>query len=135
MDEAVRVEIKGSASGDLLRSLHAALSGEPEWRGRVDVVSTRPVPGTLGGWVEALSVALAPGGAVVVLVGAVVAWARRQSVGDVVCKVSRADGTSVEVSAPLARSLRGPDEVRVLVEGLARDLEAGSSGSSDSSGE
>jgi hypothetical protein len=51
-----------------------------------------------------------------------------------VCKLSRADGSSVEVSAPLARSLRGADEVHVLVKGLARELEGGSSGSGGPSG-
>jgi hypothetical protein len=135
VDKTVRVEIKGAVSGDLLRSLHSALSGEPEWRGRVSLVPRPAEPEELGEWSEALTVALAPGGAVVVLVGAVVAWIRHQSVGDVVCKVSRADGSSVEVSAPVARSLRGTDEVRSLVEGLAQTLEAGSSGSGGPSGE
>ncbi|WP_419669133.1 effector-associated constant component EACC1 [Streptomyces sp. 2-1] len=131
----MRVEIDGGASGDLLRSLHTALSGEPEWRGRVRLVEGSSRPEALGSLLEALAVALAPGGVAVGLVSAVVAWARRQSVGDVVCKLSRPDGTSVEVSAPLARSLRGADEVRALVEDLTERLESGSSGSDTPSGE
>lgn len=129
MDETVRIEMGGEASGDLLRSLHAALAQESQWRGRVGFVEAPRQPERLGGLIEALTVVLAPGGVAAVLVGAVVSWARHQSVGDVVCKLSRPDGTSVEVSAPLARSLRGTDEVRALVEDLARQLEHGSGSS------
>ncbi|MET9383697.1 hypothetical protein ABZY09_22170 [Streptomyces sp. NPDC002928] len=126
MSETVRIEIRGGVPSDLLRSIHAALTHEPQWRGRVSFVEAPQQPEGLGGLIEALAVALAPGGAAAVLVGAVVSWVRRQSVGDVVCRLSRPDGTSVEVSAPLARSLRGADEVRALVEDLTRQLEHGS---------
>lgn len=122
MSDAVRIQLDNEASGDLLRSLHGWLSGEPEWRGRVELVEGPAREGTLGGWLEALSVVVAPGGLAVGLVSAVVAWARSQSVGEVVCKLTRPDGTAVEVSAPVARSLRGPDEVRTLVEDLSRKL-------------
>ncbi|MEU6354113.1 hypothetical protein ABZ896_33100 [Streptomyces sp. NPDC047072] len=122
MRDAVRIQIDSKASGDLLRSLHGWLSGEPEWRGRVDLVEGPSREETLGGWLEALTVVVAPGGLAVGLVSAVVAWARSQSVGEVVCKLSRPDGSAVEVSAPVARSLRGPDEVRALVEDLSRQL-------------
>ncbi|MGY5118329.1 effector-associated constant component EACC1 [Streptomyces sp. 900105755] len=127
MGETVRVEIRGEASSGSLRSLYSCLIQDPEWRGRVDVIKAPPQPETLSsGLPEALAIALAPGGVVAVLVGAVVSWARRQAVGDVVCKLSRLDGTSVEVSAPIARSLRGADEVRALVEDAVRQLERGS---------
>ncbi|WP_443078149.1 effector-associated constant component EACC1 [Streptomyces sp. NBC_01715] len=106
----------------MFRSLQWWLAEEPELRGRVRLVQEPMRPDSLGGWPEALTVVLAPGGAVVVLASAVVAWARRQSVGNVVCKLIRSDGTEVEVSAPLARSLGTVDEVRALVESLTRQL-------------
>ncbi|MER7179431.1 hypothetical protein ABT404_08090 [Streptomyces hyaluromycini] len=125
--ETVRVEIHGAASSGSLRSLYSSLMQEPEWRGRVEVVKAPPQPETLSSSLpEALAITLAPGGVVAVLVGAVVSWARRQAVGDVVCKLSWPDGTSAEVSAPIARGLRGADEVRALVEDAVRQLERGS---------
>ncbi|WP_308406967.1 hypothetical protein [Streptomyces sp. AC555_RSS877] len=128
MSGTVRIQIDSRMPGDLLRSLHGSLSGEPEWRGRVGLVEGPSRKDALGGGLEALTVALAPGGLAVGLVSAVVAWARSQSVGEMVCKLSRSDGSSVEVSAPLARSLHGADEVRALVEELSQRLGDGSPG-------
>ncbi|MEU2622022.1 hypothetical protein ABZ642_28485 [Streptomyces sp. NPDC007157] len=124
--DTVRIEIRGETSSASLRSLYTSLVQDPEWRARVGFVEARPQPETLGSLPEALAIVLAPGGAVAVLVGAVVSWARRQAAGDVVCKLSRPDGSSVEVSAPIARSLRGPDELGALVENAVRQLERGS---------
>ncbi|GGN31690.1 effector-associated constant component EACC1 [Streptomyces fuscichromogenes] len=126
MGKSVRVEIHGETSSTSLRSLYSSLAQEPAWRGRVDVIKAPHPPETLSSSLpEALVIALVPGGAVSILVGAVVAWARRQAVGDVVCKLSRPDGTSVEVSAPIARSLRGADELSALVADVVRRLEHG----------
>ncbi|MGH3899690.1 MAG: effector-associated constant component EACC1 [Pseudonocardiaceae bacterium] len=55
------------AAGEELRSLSAWLAGEEEFRGRVRLVEAAPEPGTLGGWPEAVVVALSQGGAVTVL--------------------------------------------------------------------
>ncbi len=70
-----------------------------------------------------LAIALAPGGVSAVLASAVIAWMRHRT-GEVVCKLTRRDGTSVEVSA---QRVRGTDmaEVRELVAELARTLEGG----------
>lgn len=71
----VTVSVAGrDAAVEELRSLFTWLAGEEEFRGRVRLVETAPEPGTLGGWPEAVVVALGQGGAVTVLASAVIAW-------------------------------------------------------------
>jgi hypothetical protein len=107
-------------TGDELRKLRKWLVGEDDLRGRVRVVERAPEPGMLGSWPEALNVALAPGGAVAVLVGAVIAWIRN-SRGDLSLKLTRSDGTSAEVRAKRVRELAA-SEIPVYVEHLSRML-------------
>lgn len=57
MDVTVSVAGRDAAVKEL-RSLSAWLAGEEEFRGRVRLVEAAPEPGTLGGWPEALVVAL-----------------------------------------------------------------------------
>ena len=99
MEVAVSVICEGET--DELRSLYRWLVGEPELRGRVRLVERPPQPETLGSIPDLLTVA-GPGGA---LATAVIAWLRNHT-SDVVCKVTRKDGTSVEISA---KRVRGSD--------------------------
>ncbi|WP_461006533.1 effector-associated constant component EACC1 [Streptomyces capparidis] len=110
----------GAGAADELRSLHGWLVAEEELRGRVRLVQSAPPPGALGSVPETLAVVLAPGGASAVLASAVIAWMRHRT-GEVVCKLTRPDGSSVEVSA---QRVRGTDvaQVRELVSELAETL-------------
>ncbi|MCX5434751.1 hypothetical protein OHU11_41985 (plasmid) [Streptomyces sp. NBC_00257] len=121
---SVAVELAGPGAADELRSLHEWLSAEDELRGRVRLVQAPPPPGALGTAGEMLTVVLAPGGVTAVLASTAVAWMRHRT-GAVVCKLTKPDGTSVEVSA---QRVRGSDvaEVRELVGELARMLDDGS---------
>jgi hypothetical protein len=99
----VTVSIAGQdAVVEELRSLFTWLAGEEEFRGRVRLVETAPEPGALGGWPEAVVVALSQGGAVTVLASAVIAWIRHRT-SEVTCTVTRPDGTSVELTATRVR--------------------------------
>lgn len=81
-----------------LRDLHAWLADVDELRGSVGLAEGPPEAGTLGPVLEALTVALAPGGAVTALATATIAWLRSRR-GDVRLTFKRADGRSVEISA------------------------------------
>ena len=88
-----------------LRSLFTCLRGKQEFRGRVRLVETAPEPGTLGGWPEALAVALGEGGAITVLASAVMSWIRHRP-SDVTCTLTLSEGRSVTLAT--AR-IRGTD--------------------------
>lgn len=119
----VTVAVTGAGVADELRSLHEWLVAEEELRGRVRLVESPPPPGTLGSVPELLAVVLAPGGVAAVLASTVIAWMRHRT-GEVACKLTRPDGTSVEISA---QRVRGTDvaEVRELVAELAETLDNG----------
>jgi hypothetical protein len=120
----VTVSVAGrDAAAEELRSLFTWLAGEEEFRGRVRLVEAAPEPGTLGGWPEAVVVALSQGGAVTVLASAVIAWIRHRT-SEVTCTMTRPDGTSVELTATRVRrtDLAGVGE---LVEQVAAALGEG----------
>jgi Effector Associated Constant Component 1 len=100
----VTVSIAGKGSMDELSSLYQWLSEEESIRGHVQPVQSSPEPGTMGSTQQALMVMLGPGGGAV-LASALVAWLRYRT-SDVVCKVTRKDGTSMELAAT---RIRGTD--------------------------
>lgn len=119
----VRVLERDTVAVAELRSLFTWLGGEQELRGRVRLLETAPEPGTLGGWPEALAVALGEGGAVTVLASAVMSWIRHRT-SDVTVTVTRPDGTSVTLAT--AR-IRGTDlaGLKELLEQAVEALEDG----------
>jgi hypothetical protein len=119
MDVTVSV-VGRDARGEEVRSLFTWLAGDEEFRGRVRLVEAAPEPGTLGGWPEAVVVAVGQGGAVTVLASAVITWIRHRT-SEVTCTVTRPDGTSVQLTAARVRStdLGGVGE---LVEQVAAAL-------------
>ncbi|WP_256074496.1 effector-associated constant component EACC1 [Streptomyces sp. PpalLS-921] len=128
---SVTVALAGVGTADELRSLYEWLSAEEELRGRVRLVQAPPPPDALGSVPEMLTVALAPGGVSAVLASAAIAWMRHRT-GEVVCKLTKPDGTSVEVSA---QRVRGSDltEVRDLVTELTQLLNGSSGAAGDGS--
>jgi hypothetical protein len=106
-----------------LRSLFTWLAKEEELRGRVRLVEAAPEPGTLGGWPEAVVVALMQGSAVTALVSAVVTWICYRT-SEVTCTVTRPDGTPETLNANRVRraDLAGVGE---LVEQAAAALGEG----------
>jgi uncharacterized iron-regulated membrane protein len=102
MDVTVQV-VGRDAAVEELRSLLTWLAGDEEFRGRVRLVEAAPEPGTLGGWPEAVAVALGQDGGLTVLASAVIAWIRHRT-SEVKCTVTRSDGTSVELEATRVRS-------------------------------
>lgn len=73
-------------------------------RGRVRWLETPPETGQLGGWVDTLSVVLAPGGAAAALAAALVSWGR-WSRADLRVTLVRADGERAEVEVKRLRRL------------------------------
>src|SRR5690349_2995669 len=76
------IRVGGGRREDELLSLRDWLTGEPDLRGRLELLKAPPTPGTLGAATDAIAVALGPSGAVTVLASALIAWLRRR-VGDV----------------------------------------------------
>ncbi len=122
----VTISVAGREAVEELRSLFTWLAGEEEFRGRVRLVEAAPLPGTVGGWPEAV-VGLGQGGAVTVLASAVITWIRHRT-SEVTCTGNRPDGTSVELTTTGGRrtDLAG---VGKLVEQVAAALDNGTAGS------
>jgi hypothetical protein len=106
----VRITIEGAA--DELRALDRELSDLDDLRGRVRPVAGQPRPGELGVLDSALVVAVGQGGAITVMVTALVSWLRRR-VGTVSVKVTAGD-RSVEINAENVRGLTA-EQVRTYV--------------------
>ncbi|MEU5850343.1 effector-associated constant component EACC1 [Saccharopolyspora shandongensis] len=115
------IEVEASELGPELRSLHQWLIAESELRGRVQTVQSPPEPGTLGPTTDALLVALGPGGVATAVATVLVSWIRRR-VGDVTAKVTRPDGTTIEVEATNLRDMDVAD-VEKFASSIARSLE------------
>jgi hypothetical protein len=96
VDAAVTAE--GPDAADQLRSLHDWLADVEELRGRVSRRESPPVPGTLGPVLDALAVALGPGGAATAFAAAAISWLRNRH-GEVRIKVTLADDRVVELTA------------------------------------
>lgn len=108
------------ADADELRDLHRALAAEPDLRGRVALRHRPPAPGHLGPIVEAVEVALAPGGALTVVSGAVLVWLRHRR-SSVKIKLTRGKDT-VELTAHRVRGL-DPAALSELTAELAATLD------------
>ncbi|MFJ2021612.1 MULTISPECIES: effector-associated constant component EACC1 [Streptomyces] len=120
VDERMVVEVVGDRSADELRSLRDWLVAEEELRGRVRLELPPPEPGALGSVVEALTVALAPGGVATAVASVLISWLRRRT-GDVSVKVIRPDGASTEFSATNVSGLDAAQIQRMTAE-LSRSL-------------
>src|SRR4051812_25781683 len=93
-------------AADELRSLHAWLTDVDELRGRVGCEESPPEKGTLGPLLEALTVALGPGGAATALATTVIAWLRTRR-SEIHIKVTLPDRRSLELSATNVAALDG----------------------------
>lgn len=102
VDAAVIAE--GPDAADQLRCLHEWLADVEELRGRVSRKEGPPKPGTLGPVLDALTVALGPGGAATAFATAAIAWLRNQR-GEVRIKVTLPDRQSVELTAKRVSNL------------------------------
>jgi len=111
------------ADGGDLWSLRDSLTREPELRGRSRLLGGTPQHGTMGSVAEALSVALEPGGAVTACAAVIVTWLRLRA-GSVRLHVTRADGSSVELTSARVRELDA-QAVRQQVTDLTRFLGEG----------
>jgi hypothetical protein len=113
-----------------LWSLRDSLAREPELRGRSRLLGGTPEPGTMGAAAEALAVAIEPGGAIAAFAAIVITWLRLRT-SSVRFRVTRADGSSVELLADRVRDL-DTQAVRQQVIDLTRFL---GEGSGDDTGE
>jgi hypothetical protein len=116
----LRVEVAGEHSADELRSLREWLVAEEPLRGRVRLAAGAPEKGTLGTGMDALAVALGNGGAFTVFATVAVTWLKRRT-GRMAVKITRPDGSTVEVSSDLVRP-QNAEELRETAERLVRAL-------------
>src|SRR5579859_5942433 len=91
----VTLGVVGDHSVDLIRSLRGWLLDDDDLQCRVVFARVVPESNTLGPSMDALVVALAPGVATA-LASVLIAWIRRQT-GDGTIRITRIDGTSVEL--------------------------------------
>lgn len=110
-----------AGDADALRGLRSWLVDEPALRGRVTTRESPPAEGTLGPLLEALVVAVGPGGAAAALVTVLVTWLRQQR-SDVTVKVERPDGSSFEIAAT---RVKGADmaALRLEMERLTSEID------------
>lgn len=120
MDERLFVEVIGDRSADELRSLRDWLVAEEQLRGRVRLESPPPEPGALGSVVEALTVALGPGGVATAAASVLISWLRRRT-SDISVKMTLPDGTSTEFSTTNVSGLDAAEVRRITAE-LSRSL-------------
>lgn len=118
-----RITVDGSQDVAGLGSLQDWLSSTPELRGRVDAEQRPPPSDRLGPVVEALLIALGPGGAATAAAMALTSWIRNRS-GEVVLRVQREDGATLEVTASRVRELN-TDGLRTHLEQLGSFLDGG----------
>lgn len=102
-----------SDAGDLA----AWLADEDELRGCVRRVPAAVPAGTLGAGLSQLAVSLASGGTATALASTVIAWLRRRN-GPVTVRVSRPDGSTIEVRADRVHEMSA-DALGVLADQMA----------------
>jgi hypothetical protein len=102
MDGEVQIRVSGAEDG--AASLMSWLLAEVDLRGRIRLDGSPPPSGSLGAMTDVLTVAVGAGGSASVLASALVAWIRRRS-GNTVIRVTRPDGSSIELEATEVRGL------------------------------
>ena len=110
-----------TGDADDLRALRAWLTDEDALRGRITAREAPAKPEKLGPVLEALVVAVGPGGAAVALVTGIVAWLRQQR-GDLTLRVERPDGSSFEIAAQRVKGLDMP-ALRAEIERLTDQID------------
>jgi hypothetical protein len=120
MPVSVTVTALGAQASDELRSLRQWLIAEEELRGHVRLAAPDDEPGSLGSVTSTLIAALGQSGAAGVFAATLIAWIRHRT-SDVTYKLTRPDGTAMEIAA---RRIRGLDAegIRALTADLARSL-------------
>ncbi|MEU7907356.1 hypothetical protein [Actinoplanes sp. NPDC049118] len=108
--------------GGQARRLAARLSADDGLRGAVRLVNRPPAAGQMGGIVELIAVTLGPGAAAAVLVEGVFAW-MRSATSEVTVRITRPDGSELEVQAARVRRLSAA-ELPELAEKITRATEA-----------
>jgi hypothetical protein len=120
---SIQVTAHGEQSGEELRSLLEWLREDPDLHGRVTPVESPPTAGTLGPALDAIAVALGPGGVATALAAAAVAWIRNRT-GDLTLRVRRADDVLIELSAKRVRDMDSAN-VRALLAEVTTALDDG----------
>jgi hypothetical protein len=109
----ITVRISPDPAGDQIRDLHKWLRADVDLRGTTRIDGRPPQPGEMGVTADVLVAALAPGGVAVALVTGVVGWLRARP-RDVSLRMTRQDGSELEITVPMARSLQ-PKEVGEMI--------------------
>jgi hypothetical protein len=104
-----------------LPELYTWLAGEDALRGRLKLDGAAPRPGEMGSAVDILLVSLAPGGVAAALVAGLFSWLRTRT-GEVTARLTKPDGSQVELTASSVRALR-PAELHRALRELTDQLE------------
>ena len=109
-----------------LESLQEWMAEVSELRGLITAVEQPPPPGALGPLVEALMVALGPGGAATAFAAALISWIRHRS-GVVTIRIDLPDGGRLELDAHRIRGL-GATELQAEIDALLKVIRQSSAG-------
>jgi hypothetical protein len=115
------IAVLGEQPHDEARSLRTWMLEEPALRGRVTLRVAPSASGTLGDSMETLVVALGPGGVATALASVLVTWIRRRTT-DVTVKITKSDGSTLEVSGRHIGRLDS-DGMRGLTAELAKAID------------
>ncbi len=78
---SIVLRIDNYDEGNELASLADTLRGYDQLRGRIDIIPTTPNTNEMGAAVDALAIALAPGGAATILATGIALWLRHRRPG------------------------------------------------------
>jgi hypothetical protein len=115
------IAVLGEQPHDETRSLRTWMLEEPALHGRVTLRVAPSASGTLGDAMETLVVALGPGGIATALASVLVTWIRRRTT-DITVKITKSDGSTLEVSGRHVGRLDS-DGMRGLTTELAKAID------------
>jgi hypothetical protein len=104
MAEESRVTLSVTGGFDDAAALDAELDSEPDLRRHVRRVAADSPPGSLGGELPQLLVTLASGGLATALASVIVVWLRQRT-GSITIRVTRADGSELELAAERVKKM------------------------------
>jgi hypothetical protein len=102
MPKAVTLSLTGGF--DDAAALDVELNSESDLRGHVRRIPVESPPGTLGGELPQLLVTLGSGGLATALASVIVVWLRQRT-GSVSIRITRADGSGLELAAERVRKM------------------------------
>jgi hypothetical protein len=118
--QTYEIDVLSAEREDALRNLARWLR-KSEIPTQIMLVESDPRPGQLGGVLDAIVATIGSGAAITGLTGALVAWIRSRS-SELDIKITRPDGTTVEISGKQLRKI-GIEDVPKEIDRISRSIQ------------